>query len=87
MRRDQGYTIPDRLHKDSSSHTLNQQFAERTLSEHKSPARCIDKKESRQLMEVFQDFIRLEKDLERQKIEITLRDDYNLIDAFGLLDA
>ena len=37
-------------------------------------------------MEVFQDFIRLEKDLERQKIEITLRDDYNLIDAFGILD-
>lgn len=47
----------------------------------------MDKKESRQLMEVYQDFIRLEKDLERQKIEITLREDYNLIDAFGLLDA
>lgn len=37
-------------------------------------------------MNVFQDFIRLEKDLERLKVEITLRDDYNLIDAFGLLD-
>jgi hypothetical protein len=47
----------------------------------------MDKRENRLLIEVFQDFIRLEKDLERHKIEITLRDDYNLIDAFGLLDA
>ena len=37
-------------------------------------------------MEVFQEMIRLEKDLERQKVEITLREDYNLIDAFGILD-
>ena len=37
-------------------------------------------------MDTFQDFIHLEKDLERLKIEIILRDDYNLIDAFGLLD-
>jgi Ca2+-binding EF-hand superfamily protein len=37
-------------------------------------------------MEIFQDMIRLEKDLERQKVEITLREDYNLIDAFGILD-
>jgi hypothetical protein len=31
--------------------------------------------------------IRLEKDLERQKVEITIREDFNLIDAFGILDA
>jgi len=30
--------------------------------------------------------IRLEKDLERQKVEITIREDFNLIDAFGILD-
>lgn len=38
------------------------------------------------MMEAFQDLIHLEKELEKLKIEITLRDDYNLIDAFGLLD-
>jgi Ca2+-binding EF-hand superfamily protein len=38
------------------------------------------------MIEAFQDLIHLEKDLERIKIEITLKDDYNLIDAFGLLD-
>jgi Ca2+-binding EF-hand superfamily protein len=30
--------------------------------------------------------IHLEKDLERLKVELTLREDFNLIDAFGLLD-
>jgi Ca2+-binding EF-hand superfamily protein len=30
--------------------------------------------------------IQLERDLERLKVELTLREDYNLIDAFGLLD-
>ena len=38
------------------------------------------------MMEAFQDLIHFEKELEKLKIEITLRDDYNLIDAFGLLD-
>ena len=38
-------------------------------------------------MEIFQDIIRLEKDLERQKVEITIREDFNLIDAFGILDS
>ena len=44
-------------------------------------------KEGRALYEAFSDFIQIEKDLERMKIEITLKDDYNLIDAFGILDA
>ena len=43
-------------------------------------------KEGRVLYEAFTDFIQIEKDLERMKIEITLKDDYNLIDAFGILD-
>lgn len=30
--------------------------------------------------------IQLERDLERLKVEVTLREDFNLIDAFGLLD-
>ena len=30
--------------------------------------------------------ILLEKDLERMKVELTLREDFNLIDAFGILD-
>jgi hypothetical protein len=36
----------------------------------------------RQLVEVAN----LEKDLENIKIEVALKQDYNLIDAFGLLD-
>ena len=43
-------------------------------------------KEKKALFEAFSDFIQIERDLERMKIEITLKDDYNLIDAFGILD-
>jgi Ca2+-binding EF-hand superfamily protein len=39
------------------------------------------------LFEALKEMIQLEKDLERVKVELTLREDYNLIDAFGLLDA
>lgn len=63
------------------------QQEERMVSEPRSSRRSgPEMRDRRILMEVFQDFIRLEKDLERVKVEITLRDDYNLIDAFGLLD-
>ena len=46
-----------------------------------------DGRKKRIIMDAFQDFIHLEKDLDRMKVEITLREDYNLIDAFGLLDS
>lgn len=32
------------------------------------------------------DFINLERDLEKLKIDLALKEDFNLIDAFGLLD-
>ena len=32
------------------------------------------------------DLINIEKDIENVKIELSLKEDFNLIDAFGLLD-
>ena len=37
-------------------------------------------------MKEILELINIEKDLENLKIELTLKDDFNLIDAFGLLD-
>ena len=38
------------------------------------------------MIEAIQDYIKLEKDMERMKIDISIKDDYNLIDAFGVID-
>ena len=53
------------------------------VSNNKAPG---ETKEKRIITDAFIDFIQLEKETDRLKVEITLREDYNLIDAFGLLD-
>ena len=37
-------------------------------------------------MRCLQEIIAFEQELESQKVNLSLRDDFNLIDAFGLLD-
>ena len=37
-------------------------------------------------MRTLKEIIMFEKDLEIQKINLSLREDFNLIDAFGILD-
>jgi hypothetical protein len=39
-----------------------------------------------QVFSVFQRLLNIEKDLEKQKVHLSLKCDFNLIDAFRLLD-
>ncbi len=72
----------------SEIHSHRSMYPDRADEQQKSMIRRQEgtMKEKNELINVFNSLIRLEKDLERKKIEITLKDDYNLIDAFGLLD-
>lgn len=38
------------------------------------------------LLSALTDFIKLEKEVEQQKVDLSILEDFNLIDAFGLLD-
>ena len=46
----------------------------------------FDRVEQGELAKIFKDTIFLERELESAKIELTLKPDYNLLDAFRMLD-
>ena len=46
----------------------------------------MTKTEEEVLVNALVDIINIERDLEKAKIDLALREDFNLIDAFGLLD-
>ena len=60
------------------------------LSNHRSdvasPKSILPREEENFFMRCLQEIIILEKDLEVKKIKMTLCKDFNLIDAFGILD-
>ena len=46
----------------------------------------FDKIEQGEVAKIFKDTIFLERELESAKIELTLKPDFNLLDAFRMLD-
>ena len=46
----------------------------------------ISKSDVGVIVNSFIDYINLERDLEKLKINAVIKEDFNLIDAFGLLD-
>ena len=53
------------------------------VASHKS---ILPREEENFFMHALHEIMTLEKDLEIQKINLSLRDDFNLIDAFGFID-
>ena len=51
-----------------------------------SPRSILPRTEEAFFLRNLQEVIMYEKDLEVQKINLSLREDFNLIDAFGMLD-
>lgn len=51
-----------------------------------SPKSILPREEENFFMRCLHEIIMLEKDLELRKIGMCLREDFNLIDAFGILD-
>lgn len=60
------------------------------LSNHRSdvasPKSILPREEENFFMHALHEIMVLEKELELQKINLSLRHDFNLIDAFGFLD-
>ena len=48
--------------------------------------KILSRDEEAFFLKCFSELVLFEKDLEVQKINLSLRDDFNLIDAFGMLD-
>ena len=46
----------------------------------------MSRAEEAYFLRTLQEVVLLEKDLEVHKIDLSLRDDFNMIDAFGILD-
>lgn len=38
------------------------------------------------LIEMFQEIAHFEREIEKMKVDLAVREDFNLIDAFGMLD-
>ena len=51
-----------------------------------SPKSILPRTEEAFFLRCLQEILAFEKDLEIQKINLSLREDFNLIDAFGILD-
>jgi Ca2+-binding EF-hand superfamily protein len=51
-----------------------------------SPRNILPSAEESFFLRCLQEIIMYEKDLEVMKINLSLREDFNLIDAFGILD-
>ena len=51
-----------------------------------SAEQILPRTEEAYFLRTLQEVILLEKDFEVQKINLSLRDDFNMIDAFGILD-
>ena len=49
-------------------------------------SKILSRDEEAFFLKCFSELILFEKDLEVQKINLSLREDFNLIDAFGMLD-
>lgn len=78
--------MSENTNKEVSSYSIRQELSDKGEQPHSS-RRCFpDIRERRIILDIFSEFLRFEKDIEREKIELTLREDYNLIDAFGILD-
>ena len=55
-------------------------------SQNVSVGNILSRSEEAFFLKCFSDIILFEKDLEVQKINLSIREDFNLIDAFGMLD-
>ena len=56
-----------------------------------NPDACVgggrfDRLEQEELHKMFKDFIFLERELESAKVELSLKPDFNLLDAFKMID-
>ena len=76
----------DNIYPDKKNKANKYDVISKHRNENVSAGGILSRTEEAFFLRCFTEMILFEKDLEVQKINLSLREDFNLIDAFGMLD-